>query len=217
MQRDRVRYFTSYMSVTVVYLLVGVFVYYAPSSHLLSSKKPKDTTIKISLSQFVPEVVPVSKPIVKKETLKEMPKKAVVKPIVKKPTPKIVKKRVKKKSKKKKSVKRTKKYVSKKQASKKQNHASRAKQSKFFGDLRRKIDNHKFYPRMAKKRGIEGIVSVKFTILPNGRVGNIEIKGPKIFHHSARDAIKSAFPLNVKDIPVSLPVHINIGLHYLIR
>ncbi|MBA1420292.1 MAG: energy transducer TonB [Epsilonproteobacteria bacterium] len=244
MQRHGPRLFTAYMITAVAYLLVVLFIYYTQSHHFVSSQEPKESVIKMSLSQFVPEVVTPPEPVIEKveepveekaveepevepEPVieKEVVKEVVLEPIVEKVTPKVVKKPAKKKLVKKKvqkkiktkKKKKKKKKTSHKQASKQQNHSSKAEKNKFWNALRRKIDNHKFYPRIAKKRGMEGTVKVKFTILANGRVGNITVKGPKIFHHSAKNAVKSAFPINARKVPISLPTSINITLRYQMR
>jgi len=64
---------------------------------------------------------------------------------------------------------------------------------------------------------MQGAVKVKFTILRSGKVGHISVDGPKVFRNSARDAVKSAFPINVKKSPLSLPMSVNITLRYQIR
>ncbi len=240
MQRHGPRLFTAYMITAVAYLLVVSFIYYSQSHHFVSSEEPKEFVIKMSLSQFVPEVVtppepviekveekPVEEPEVEPELVieKEVIKEVVPEPVVEKVTPKVVKKPAKKKLVKKKVQKKRKtkkkktkkKKTSQRQASKQQNHSSKAEKNKFWNALRKKIDNHKFYPRIAKKRGMEGTVKVKFTILANGRIGSITVKGPKIFYHSAKNAVKSAFPINIKKAPVSLPTSTNITLRYQIR
>ncbi len=240
MQRHGPRLFTAYMITAVAYLLVVAFIYYSQSHHFVSSEEPKESVIKMSLSQFVPEVVtppepviekveekPVEEPEVEPEPVieKEVIKEVVPKPVVEKVTPKVVKKPakkklVKKKVQKKRKIKKKKtkkKKILQRQASKQQNHSSKAEKNKFWNALRKKIDNHKFYPRIAKKRGMEGTMKVKFTILANGRIGSITVKGPKIFYHSAKNAVKSAFPINIEKAPVSLPTSTNITLRYQIR
>ncbi len=64
---------------------------------------------------------------------------------------------------------------------------------------------------------MQGNVKVKFTILSSGKVGNISVSGPKVFHKSARNAVKSAFPINTKNAPIALPKSINITLRYQLR
>jgi protein TonB len=61
---------------------------------------------------------------------------------------------------------------------------------------------------------MQGVVRVRFTILANGHVGNISLSGPKVFHASARKAVKSAFPVNVKKAPLHLPTTVNLSLRY---
>jgi len=243
MQRHGPRHFTAYTITAVAYLLVIAFIYYTQSHHFVSSQKPKESVIKMSLSQFVPEVVTPPEPKVEKvvepivepepvvEQEPEVKKEVIPEPVVEKITPKVVqkveKKKPVKKEKKKTRKKPIKKKVSKKktsqkktskrQASKQQNHSSKAERNKFWNALRRKIDSHKFYPRIAKKRGMEGIVKVKFTILANGNVGHITVQGPKIFHNSAKNAVKSTFPISVKKAPITLPASINITLRYQMR
>jgi len=174
------------------------------------------------------EEEPIVEPEVIKETIEE--KKPEIKeevtpePIVPKVTPKPVKKEVKKKPEVKKKTK--KKTVQKKTAKKKQLRqkasarkiqSSPAQKNQFLANIREKINKHKSYPRVAKKRGMQGTVDVRFTILSNGNVGNIMVNGPKIFHTSAQNAVKSAFPINIKNAPISLPMSINIKLRYQIR
>ena len=158
------------------------------------------------------EPVPEEKPVVKEEIV---PEPVVPKPVVKKEKKKPeVKKKPKKKPIKKKTAK--KKQVRQK-ASSRSAKSSAAEKNQFLANIRTKINKHKSYPRVAKKRGMQGTVNVKFTILSSGKVGNISVSGPKIFHRSARNAVKSAFPINVKNAPVSLPKSINIKLRYQIR
>jgi protein TonB len=83
--------------------------------------------------------------------------------------------------------------------------------------VRRKIEKNKYYPRIAKKRGMEGVVKVKFKILANGNVSNISVSGSKLFHSSAKEAIKNSFPISVKNIPIALPKDVTLPLHYRIR
>ena len=226
MQRDGFRYFTAYMSTTLVYICLLVWMYYTPSNHFVFSKKPKVSVMQISLSTFVPPVVSEvkksieSKPKIEKEVIVE--KKPLLKPMVKKiKKNKVVEKvkKPKKRQKHKKSLRKKtlKKKTSKKEASKQQKSTTLAQKNKFWNALRRQIDAHKFYPRIAKKRGMQGSVKVSFTILSNGTLGTLSVKGPKVFHTSAKNAVKSIFPVNVKKIDISFPASSSIVLHYQIR
>jgi len=144
----------------------------------------------------------------------------IVKKVVKKP---VQKKKKKKKLLKKKRKKKTGKKIVKKNLHKKftakstPSRVNPAKKSQFLARLRAKINRAKSYPRIAQKRGMQGVVKIRFSILTNGHVGHIEISGPKVFHASARSAVKSAFPISTKNAPFSLPTTVNLSLRYQLR
>ncbi|WP_309499317.1 TonB family protein [Sulfurovum sp.] len=169
------------------------------------------------------EEKPVIEPEVIKEPLPveepEIKEKVIPEPVAEKPKPVPVVKKVKKKPQVKKLA--QKKTVKKKQArqkaSVKEVKASPAEQNQFLANIRAKINKHKSYPRIAQKRGMQGSVKVNFSILSSGQVGQISVEGPQVFHASAISAVKSAFPIDVKKAPISLPVNINIALQYKIR
>lgn len=157
---------------------------------------------KIIPEPIEPKIIPKSKPIVEKIEKKLLVTKKTVK-----------KKKVKKKVRKKAPAKTTKGL---KQTGTAQKNDS-AKKSQFLAKVRRKINQHKSYPKIAKRRGMQGVVKVRFTILASGNVGHISVRGPKVFHNSARYAVKSAFPISTKNIPLSLPESVNLTLRYQLR
>jgi protein TonB len=235
----RNRHFISYFSTTLIYLSLAGLFFYVQEHQFVSAEKIELQTINMTLSTFVPEVIPpveeVEEKIIEEEIVEEEPlvepeiieepvveeevipepiiEKVIPKPIIKKkPKPKVkksIKKKVKKKTVKKKRVKKT--------VSSAQSKSSSAKKNKFLARVRAKINKHKSYPRIAKKRGMQGSIKVKFTILRSGKVGHISVDGPKVFRNSARGAVKSAFPINAKKAPISLPMSVNITLRYQIR
>ncbi len=157
------------------------------------------------VEEVIPEPIKtkvIPKPVVKKIVKKKVVKKKVIK-----------KKKVQKKTVKKKVVKR--KAPTKKVSSKKQ--VSPAKKNAFLSRIRSKINKNKTYPRIAQRRGMQGSVKVQFTILANGKVGHISVSGPKVFHNSAKSAVKNAFPISTKNAPISLPMTVNFTLSYKIR
>jgi len=210
------------------------------------SQKEKDKTINLSLSQFVPDCIeeplepeekPIEEPIIEEEPEPEpeivepepIPEPVIEEKIFVEPVP--VVKKIEKKLEPKKIVKKKKpKKVTKKKVVKKKKKASRAssrratssrvdpnKKSQFLSKIRAKINRAKSYPRIARKRGMQGIVNIKFTILKNGRVGRISLTGPKVFHNSAKRAVKKAFPISVKNAPLSLPTTVNLSLRYQLK
>jgi len=237
MQRQGIRHFISYFITTLLYVGVAIIFFYSKNHHYVSSEVMEEKTIQMSLSTFVPEIIEPPKEIVKEvvepepeeepevEEIIEEPlpepivEKVVEKPIVKKPKP-VIKKRIKKPKKKKvvkKKVikkKKPKKKPSRQQASSKQSKSTPKEYNKFTSNLQRKINKHIIYPNIAKKRRMEGMVTVKFTILANGNVGKITLSGSKIFYKSIRNAVKKAFPVDVKNAPFSLPEVISLKFTY---
>jgi len=232
------RHFISYFSTTLIYLSIAGLFFYLEQQMLVAAKKSEEKTIQMSLSAFVPEVTPpIEEPVIEPEIIKEpipeeepeiieevIPEpivpKVIPKPVVKevKKKPQVKKKEKKKKTKKKRvQKKRDKKKSAKKSVYARQSKSSKAEKNLFLANIRAKINKHKSYPRIAKKRRMQGSVKVKFTILRSGKVGNISLRGPKVFHTSARNAVKSAFPVNAKKAPISLPKNINLTLRYQIR
>lgn len=164
-----------------------------------------------------PEIIKEPTPEKELEVKEEPTLEPVVQKVIPKPIVKEVKKKPKPKAKKKTRKKTVKKKQRKQKASSRGSNISPAQKNEFLANIRAKINKHKSYPRIAKKRGMQGTVKVEFTILSNGNVGNISVSGPKVFHRSARNAVKNAFPVNVKSAPITLPKSINIALRYQLR
>ncbi len=240
------RYLISFFTTTLFYLLLVGTYFYVQYQYLIADQKPQDQTIHLSLATCVPEVIPPveepeevekEEPVVEEEIIEEpepepvveekpIPEKIIPEPIEPKIVPKpIVEKKPVVKKKKKVKKKKTKKKVRKKAPSKttkglKRSGASRnstAKKNQFLSKVRQKINKHKSYPKIAKRRGMQGKVKVRFTILASGNVGHISVSGPKVFHNSARNAVKKAFPISTRNIPISLPTSVNLTLRYQLR
>ncbi len=234
----RHRHLISFLLTILIYAVLFGSYFYLMTRHILDDRQAQDRTIQLSLAEFIPEVVPVEEeeeeeeivekepepePVVKEEPVIEevLPEpvipKVIPKPVVKKPEVKKKKKPKKKKTKKKKVKKRS--AVSTSRGVKRQGsgHASTAQKNRFMATVRQRINRNKSYPRIARKRGMQGSVKVRFTILRNGNVAHISIKGPKVFHSSARRAIEKSFPISTKNVPVSLPKTVSLTLRYQLR
>ena len=231
------RYLISFFITTLFYLLLAGTYFYVQYQYLITDQKPQDQIIHLSLATCIPEVVPPVEEPVEEEVIEEpepepiveekpVPEEIIPEPIEPKIVPKPIIEEIKKKPVVKKKKKVKKKKVRKKAPPKTTKGLKRAgsakrndpaKKSQFLAQVRRKINQHKSYPKIAKRRGMQGKVKVRFTILASGNVGHISIKGPKVFHNSARHAVKNAFPINVKNAPISLPQGVNLTLHYQLR
>jgi len=235
MQKYRLLF--SYLITAIIYASIFEIISYSPSSLLVAKEQNKEKKIALSLSAFVPEVLNTPKTIKKtpQKALKKAPKALIKEKILNipkaKPLKKVEKKKIKKIKKKNiKNIKNIKKKQKKiyhkktsskkslaKKALRKQHKSSKAQKNRFLSKIRYKINANKSYPRIAQKRQMQGSVKVSFTILRSGAVGNITLSGKRVFFASAKEAVKSAFPISTKNAPISLPLHISITLHYRIR
>jgi protein TonB len=211
--------------------------------NFIADQKPQDQIVHLSLSNCIPEAVPPveepeeiekEEPVVEEEIIEEpepepvveekpIPEKIIPEPIEPKIIPKPVVEKiekkpvVKKKEVKKKKVKKKVKKRAPAKTTKGLKSNSTAKKNQFLAQVRQNINQHKSYPKIARRRGMQGKVKVRFTILASGHVGHISVKGPKVFHNSARHAVKCAFPISTRNVPLSLPTSVNLLLRYQLK
>jgi len=127
-----------------------------------------------------------------------------------------VKKRISKKTHKKRKVRRA-------SAASRASARSRARRggsrnvNRLLATIKRRIARNKSYPSAAKRRRMQGVVRVSFTITRSGGVRGISVSGPRIFAASARSAVRRAFPVNVGDAGFALPRRMSVTLRYRLR
>jgi protein TonB len=77
------------------------------------------------------------------------------------------------------------------------------------------IDNHKFYPRIARRRGVEGEIQVAFYLRKDGSISNLQVTGgSKVLRKAAKQAVQQA--LSLPPPPESMPLQeqIHFGMVY---
>ena len=85
----------------------------------------------------------------------------------------------------------------------------------YFSLLQAHIEACKYYPRAARKQGIEGKVEVSFQLLRNGDVSDIQTSGAhRLLRHAAARAIKEALPLPKPPDSLAMPANIRFSMHY---
>lgn len=171
------------------------------------------------------------KKVIKKKIIKKVKhKKIVKKKIVRK---KIVRKKVIAKKIIKKPIKKepvvtytpTPSYIAPKTISKPKAKSTPAAKNNYYKkaflrNVRAKIITNKRYPRIAKRRHIEGAVKVRFDITKYGQVKNIRfINGKSIFHKSIRKTLERTFPMGIpNEVKNELPIlNVSVILHFNIR
>jgi protein TonB len=91
-----------------------------------------------------------------------------------------------------------------------------AQKQLFLNKIRATINTNKKYPRVAKRRRIQGTVHVSFDILKDGTATNIHTSGAsKVLQKAVKKSIKKSFPTTIPQVIQSkFPmrnVTINIG------
>ncbi len=77
------------------------------------------------------------------------------------------------------------------------------------------IEAHKYYPRRARKRGIEGIVKISFELLNNGDITNVLVSGGhRILRAAAKHAIDQTLPLQIPPPYMQLPLEIHFSMRF---
>jgi len=87
----------------------------------------------------------------------------------------------------------------------------------FLQNVRSTIIANKKYPKLAKRRHIEGAVKVRFDITKNGEVTNIRfINGKRIFQKSIRRTLEKTFPITIPNrVKDELPINdVSVILHF---
>lgn len=84
--------------------------------------------------------------------------------------------------------------------------------------LMRHIEAHKHYPRVARKRNIQGKILVSFTLLTDGSIKNLSLSGKKsILKKATQRAINNALPMPTPPRDLSLPMEIKFNMNYSLK
>ncbi|MFA7617793.1 MAG: TonB family protein [Thiohalomonadaceae bacterium] len=80
------------------------------------------------------------------------------------------------------------------------------------------IESHKFYPPIARRRGVQGRVHVSFMVVEAGGVAGLRCtSGPGLLESAACNAVSSALPLPAPPTGLSLPLPVSFGMEFSLR
>ena len=211
------RYFSSFFITTILYLIGTIFLFYAFADILIVEEK-KQEELKISLSHVMVQqeqtsTQPVSEPIIEPEPLAQVPtpiKKKIEKPKKENIQKKVVKEPIIEKNQNFPEPKQNTLVEEKQLTTKPQIDEKKEYLDKNLALIRSLINENVKYPSKAKKLSIEGIVVVKFKILEDGSVQNIQIiEGHTLLRSSTIEAIEEAsksFPKSEISIEIQIPI-----------
>lgn len=219
------RYLFSFVLTIILYSSFVVFIFFN-TKESINIKKQNTKSGKIAFYVLeerkevkkIKRIEEVKEIKIKEEVKKIIKTKKIKKNIIKKPVKKVIKKKkttpkkaiLKKETKKilpkKKSFKDVlKKFEEKKLLDKKlktlinndiKKEELKKIQNKYYSKIKQTIDKNKYYPKSARRRGIEDRVKITFEISKKGELLSFHIlEGKSIFHKSTARALQNSFPL----------------------
>ncbi|MEN8169804.1 MAG: TonB family protein [Pseudomonadota bacterium] len=77
------------------------------------------------------------------------------------------------------------------------------------------IESKKHYPKVARRRGIEGAVEVSFRLLPSGDISDVKIaQGHRILRKAVEEAMAAARPMPTPPPTLELPMSISFSVKF---
>lgn len=91
-------------------------------------------------------------------------------------------------------------------------------EERYITEVLNQIEKHKFYPRKARKRNIEGTVMITLAIDHNGQIASMQLTGShKILRKAAKKAIKKTQPFSKPPASLVSPKTVSFGMTYRFR
>lgn len=85
----------------------------------------------------------------------------------------------------------------------------------FLSELMAKIEEHKFYPSVARRRNLQGTIQVRFRLGCRGEVQALEISGEhSLLRKAAGKAIEAAIPLPQIPAEIQCPMRVDYAMAY---
>jgi len=86
---------------------------------------------------------------------------------------------------------------------------------RYLADIMAHIEQHKWYPAAARRRGIQGAVKVAFLLMADGSVRHVEVEeGPKALRVAAEQAVISAEPMPMPPVDIHCPLRCEFSMRF---
>ncbi|MCK4866108.1 MAG: energy transducer TonB [Gammaproteobacteria bacterium] len=77
------------------------------------------------------------------------------------------------------------------------------------------IEGNKYYPRSARRRGVEGNIHVSFMLKDDGYINGLDTSGgPLLLSRAAKTAVKKSLPLPTTPTEIKYPMHISYAMQF---
>ncbi|PJA32128.1 MAG: hypothetical protein CO187_05650 [Zetaproteobacteria bacterium CG_4_9_14_3_um_filter_53_7] len=86
---------------------------------------------------------------------------------------------------------------------------------RYLAEVMAHIEHYKWYPKAARRRGIEGEVNVSFTLLPDGTTYQLVVEnGPSLLVAAARQAVEKAMPMPQPPAMIDCPLECQFRMRF---
>ncbi|OIO73303.1 MAG: hypothetical protein AUJ57_04700 [Zetaproteobacteria bacterium CG1_02_53_45] len=86
---------------------------------------------------------------------------------------------------------------------------------RYLAEVMAHIEQHKWYPKAARRRGIEGEVHVSFKLLPDGSAHQLVVEnGPSLLVTAARAAVERAIPMPIPPAMIDCPLECEFRMRF---
>lgn len=87
--------------------------------------------------------------------------------------------------------------------------------ARYLAEVMAHIERHKWYPKAARRRGIEGEVHVSFKLLPDGSTHQLVVEdGPTLLLAAARKAVEKAMPMPLPPATIDCPLECEFRMRF---
>ena len=88
----------------------------------------------------------------------------------------------------------------------------------YFARVLAHIERHKFYPTTARRRGQEGVVTVRFVLLASDRISALHVDGAStLLQEAAREAVYRAIPFPAPPEGMTFPLELEVKIRYSLK
>jgi len=93
--------------------------------------------------------------------------------------------------------------------------AIQREKDRYLSDVMAHIEQHKWYPKAARRRGLEGEITVRFILLPDGSAENVLVEnGPELLMAAARKAVEKATPMPTPPAKIHCPLKCEFRMRF---
>jgi len=86
---------------------------------------------------------------------------------------------------------------------------------RYLTEVMAHIEQHKWYPKAARRRGIEGEVHISFTLFPDGSARQLIVEnGPSLLIAAAREAVEKASPMPTPPASLHCPLECQFRMQF---